>query len=144
VNIGDLIPSGVKAALLNLIDKVEQLLQGETLRAIGYGGAVVVYLVAKAVGSIPDVPFEQAVTQAIAATGVIGAFVESARHFVYSPATAAGLKFEATEHQYWSEFWHALYQQAQDDLRAALVPDKLEPHSKEAASAPSETVPDGA
>lgn len=68
--------------LLNLLDEVRDLLSGEPARAIGYGGAAVIYIVAKAVGIIPDQTPEQALVAAGAAIAVVASFVESIRHFV--------------------------------------------------------------
>lgn len=65
-----------------ILDKVSELLAGEPARAIGYGGAVIIYLVAKAVGAIPDESPDEALAQAGAAIVVVASFVESIRHFV--------------------------------------------------------------
>lgn len=77
---------------MNIIDaaqaltvRIEDILNGEPARAIGYGGAAIIYLVAKASGRIPDVTPEEALAQAGAAAVVVASFVESIRHFVYSP-----------------------------------------------------------
>ena len=77
--------------LTGLLDKVEGILQGEPARAIGYGGAAIIYLVAKAVGAIPDQTPEQALVEAGSAIAVVASFVESIRHFVYSPATVQAI-----------------------------------------------------
>jgi len=91
MNISDLLPTNVKDFAQSIITKLEALLQGETLRAIGYGAGVVIYFVAKAVGSIPDVSFTDAVTQALAAAAIVISVVETARHYVFSPATVAAI-----------------------------------------------------
>jgi hypothetical protein len=91
MNISDLIPEKVKVIVLSLADKVDALLQGETLRMIQYGGAVLLYVFARILGVIPDVSFAEAVAQTVAASAIVIAFVESARHFVYSPATVAAI-----------------------------------------------------
>jgi hypothetical protein len=74
------------SAIVNLFytitDRILELLQGEPLRAIAYGSAVVIYIAARALGSIPDVSFIEAVGQATAAALVIASVVESARRFV--------------------------------------------------------------
>lgn len=75
----------------DILDKVRDLLTGEPARAIGYGGAAVVYLVAKALGSIPDVSPEEALVQVTAAIALVASFVETIRRFVYSPNTVARL-----------------------------------------------------
>ncbi len=83
-----------KALLTNLVtagsrllEKISSMLVGEPARVIGYGAAVVIFLVARASGVIPDVSFEQAVVNALAAVAVIASVIESIRHFVYSPPT---------------------------------------------------------
>lgn len=77
------------------VDGVRNILRGEPARAIGYGGAAVIYIVAKASGRIPDVTPEEALAQAGAAILVIGGLVESIRRFVYSPFTVIDLTSEA-------------------------------------------------
>lgn len=71
----------------SLADSARNILAGEPARAIGYGGAAVVYLVARASGSIPDVTVEEALVQATAAIAIVAALVESVRRVVYSPNT---------------------------------------------------------
>lgn len=70
-----------------LLDKVEGVLSGEPARAIGYGAAVVIYLVAKASGKIADQSFDQAIISAGAGIGVVVGVIETIRRYVYSPAT---------------------------------------------------------
>lgn len=82
MKITDLIPDGIKALALSLADKARNLLEGETLRAISYGSAVVVYFAAKSIGSIPDVSFMEAVGQATAGAAVVITITEFARKFV--------------------------------------------------------------
>lgn len=91
MKIADLIPQSLQSKGSAVLDKARDLLQGETLRAIGYGAGVVIYLVAKAVGSIPDLSFDQAVLQAGAAAAVLVTVIESARRFVFSPKTVAAI-----------------------------------------------------
>lgn len=79
-----------------LLDKVTDVLSGEPARAIGYGGAAIIYVVAKALGQIPDVSPEDALVQAGAAIAVVASLVESIRHFVYSPATVEAIKADLT------------------------------------------------
>lgn len=74
-----------------ILDSVQSVLRGEPARVIGYGGAVVVYLVARVSGSIPDVPLDTAIVQATAAIAVVASFVETIRRLVYSPATVAAI-----------------------------------------------------
>ena len=78
----------IRAIVLWVLDAAEGLLRGEPARAIGYGGAVVVYLVAKASGKITDLSFAEAVGQTTAATLILITVIETIRHFV-SPATVA-------------------------------------------------------
>jgi hypothetical protein len=70
-----------------VIGKAQDLLKGEPLRAITYGGAVVIYLVARAVGAIPDVSIDQAIIQSGAAAVALVGLIETARKFVYSKPT---------------------------------------------------------
>lgn len=92
INIAD-----IKAKLGAVLDKVRDLLKGEPARAIGYGGAVVVYLVAAAFGRIPDVTFDQAVTMAVTALAIVASFVETIRRYVYSPNTVSEIIEDITE-----------------------------------------------
>jgi len=78
----------------NVLDKVEDIINGEPARVIGYGGAVIIYLVAKAVRFIPDQTPEMALTQAGSALLFVGTLVESIRHSVYSPNTVAAIVSE--------------------------------------------------
>lgn len=71
----------------DLLDKAATLLKGEAARAIGYGAAVVIYLVALAFDRIPDMPPEDALTAATAAIVTVTGVIESIRHFVYSQNT---------------------------------------------------------
>lgn len=76
-----------------LLDKARALLQGEPLRAIVYGAAVVVWLVthiAKAlgVGNLAVVDLDQALLMATAAAAGL---TEFARRWTYSPATVAAI-----------------------------------------------------
>lgn len=86
-----ILPDPVEAWLRGIVDQVEKLLQGETARVIGYGAGIVIYLVAKAVQAIPDMPFDQAVLQAGAAATMVISIVEAIRHYVFSPATVAAI-----------------------------------------------------
>ena len=80
------------------LDKVSLLLKSEPARAIGYGAAVVVYLVILVLNSRgitrfgSDLKFEDAVLVHLAASTaaamtLVGSVVESIRRFVYSPQT---------------------------------------------------------
>lgn len=68
-----------------VLDAAVDTLQGEPLRAIAYGAAVVIYLVARLTGRIEDVSFADAVIHAGAAAALLVSVVETARRYV-SPA----------------------------------------------------------
>jgi hypothetical protein len=79
--------------LQNLLAKARELLQGEPLRAIVYGAAVVVWLTthiaqALAIGHLAVVDLDQALLMATAAAA---ALTEFARRWTYSPATVAAI-----------------------------------------------------
>lgn len=97
MNISDLIPQALRDKANAILDTSEALLQGETARAIGYGGGLVLFLVAKAFAVIPDQSLPEALAQGIAAEGVVALLIEPIRHYVSSPATAARLIDEATD-----------------------------------------------
>lgn len=78
----------VLAKVRDVLDAVRDTLQGEPLRAISYGSAVVIYLVARASGQIADVSLDQALVQAGAAAAIVVSVVETARRYV-SPASKA-------------------------------------------------------
>lgn len=77
-----------------LVARIRALLQGEPLRAIVYGAAVVIWLVvgiANATGFTqlgPHISLDDAM---VAATGAAAGLTEVSRRFVYSPATVATL-----------------------------------------------------
>lgn len=75
--------------IADLLDKVDSILKGEPARIIGYGAAVVIYLVAKASGNIADQTPEQALVSATAGIVSVVGVIESIRHFVFSPASVA-------------------------------------------------------
>lgn len=68
--------------LSDLLDKARDLLAGEPARAIGYGAAAVIYLVALAFDAIPDVSPDAALVAATAAIVTVGGVVESIRRLV--------------------------------------------------------------
>lgn len=78
-------------SITDILDKARDLLAGEPARAIGYGAGVIVYLVARALGSIPDVPFEDALILTAGYVVTIGAVIESIRRYVYSAPTVDAL-----------------------------------------------------
>lgn len=81
-------------AFLNLLRRV---LQGEPLRAIGYGAIAVVFLVSRALvltGYWTDAPSLDAIILAVSAT--VAGVTEFARRYVYSPITVAVMRAELT------------------------------------------------
>lgn len=88
--------SAIKAAL-------ENILQGEPLRAIGYGAIVVVFLVTRGAEALGYTKFgEPTLDTIILSVGAaVTAVTEFARRFVYSPKTvaavAAGAPVAATD-----------------------------------------------
>ena len=70
------------ATIKSTLARVSDALKGEPARVIGYGSAVVIYLVANVVGAIPDVTFDNAILSGAAAITVVASVVESIRHFV--------------------------------------------------------------
>lgn len=81
------------AFLSDLQAKALALLQGEPVRVIVYGAAIVILVVghvAAFVGyqGLPEVSFDTAVGAATVAAGVLAEFI---RRFVFSPATVAKL-----------------------------------------------------
>lgn len=83
------LPAPVVAWLQALVEQANALLQGSPARAIGYGAAVVIWLVANAMGRLPDMTFDQAVTVAVTAVALLVGVVEAIRKYVFSPATVA-------------------------------------------------------
>jgi hypothetical protein len=75
--------------LTDLLDKASALLKDEPARVIGYGAAVIVFLVAKASGSIEDIPFDQTVVMATAAIATVTTVIETIRHLVTPVAKLA-------------------------------------------------------
>lgn len=80
-----------------LLAKVQGILQGEPLRVIVYIGAIVIYLVAKALAVIPDQSLDQAIVSAGAAGTVLVTLVESARKFTSSPKTVERIEMNAAQ-----------------------------------------------
>lgn len=76
---------------------LSNFLTGEPARAIGYGGGVILYFVAKASGSIADVSLDEALIQAASFIAIVAAFVESIRHYVYSENTVDAIIEEVYE-----------------------------------------------
>lgn len=75
-----------------ILDKTSNLLKAEPARAIGYGAAVVLYLVvrvlnAKGYVQFGQLTFEESIVATLAAMTVISGVVESIRRFVFSPQT---------------------------------------------------------
>lgn len=74
-----------------LLDQARDLLQGEPARAIGYGAAVVVYVVTRASGQLDDVPLDQALVLTAGYVATIAGVIESIRRVVYSPNTVEAI-----------------------------------------------------
>jgi hypothetical protein len=91
--------NSVTDAIKRVLDGARNLLTGEPARVIGYGAAVVIYLVAQAVGTIPDQTFDEAILSAGAALAVIASVVETIRRYVYSPNTVEAIVAELGEDQ---------------------------------------------
>jgi hypothetical protein len=89
MNFGDLLPDNIRSFVNKVLDLSSALLQGEPALVIGNGAAVVIYLVAKVMGAVPDQTFEQAVASATAAIVTINAVLLTIRKYVYSPASVA-------------------------------------------------------
>lgn len=75
-----------------ILTKVSALLQSEPARLIGYGSAVVIYLVvnylaSKGIGVFVPMTVEESITASVAALAILVGIVESIRKFVYSPLT---------------------------------------------------------
>ena len=90
------LPGPAVAFLDRLAGKLEQLLQGEPLRVIVYGAAVVIWgdthvLQLLNIGNLAVISFDGAI---LTATVAAGAITEFARKFVYSPATVATMQNE--------------------------------------------------
>lgn len=83
-------------SISSILDKARFLLAGEPARAIGYGAAAVIYLVAMAFDVIPDVTPEVALASAAAAIVTIGGVIESIRHFVFSANTVEAITEDLT------------------------------------------------
>jgi len=84
--------NALQAKLDALLDAVLALLQGSPVRVIGYGSAILIFLVAKASGRIADVSFADAVSEATVAITLVVSVVEGIRHFAFSPATAGAMQ----------------------------------------------------
>lgn len=75
-----------------ILDFAEDVLQGEPLRAIGYGAGVAIYFIARASGNIEDVPLDQALLQGAALAATLVGVIETARRFVFSPRSVQAIK----------------------------------------------------
>lgn len=78
----------------NLLNRVRSLLQGEPLRAIVYGAAVIYFIVAGVSDRIPDVDFDQATIAAVAA---VTALTELCRQLVTPVAAVERMISGATK-----------------------------------------------
>lgn len=82
-------PKIVLNAIEPWLDRIRGLLTSSPARVIGYGAAVVIYLVALAFDRIPDMTFEQALVNTTFAITTLVGVIEAIRHYVFSPATVA-------------------------------------------------------
>lgn len=89
MKITDLIPAKVQEFINAVLDSADALLKGETALVIGNGAAVIIYLVAKFMGAIPDQTFAEAITTATTGLATVNAVLLLIRQYVYSPATVA-------------------------------------------------------
>lgn len=62
--------------------RITELLQGEPLRFISYGSAIIIYIAARALGNIEDVSFTDAIGRATLAASIVVAVTEFARNYV--------------------------------------------------------------
>ena len=72
-----------------LVGQVADLLQGEPVLVIGNGAAVVVYIVARVSGAIPDQSWDQALGDAAKAIAVVNAALLAIRQYVTPASTSA-------------------------------------------------------
>lgn len=85
-----------------ILARVTDLLQGEPLRAISYGAAIVVWLVvgiASQLGVVrfgPAITLQDALTDATAASAVLVGITETIRRYVYSPNTVKAIEAGVT------------------------------------------------
>ena len=82
----------IRTFIMKVLDRADRLLTSEPARMIGYGAAVVVYLVVRALGElkpglIPAMGFGESVGVAFSALATVVILIESIRRFVYSPLT---------------------------------------------------------
>jgi len=68
--------------LSDILAKASELLSGEPARAIGYGTAAVVYLVARYSGAIDDISIEDAIILTTGYVATVAGVIESIRHLV--------------------------------------------------------------
>lgn len=80
-----------------ILDTARDLLKGEPARAIGYGAAAAIYLVALAFDRVPDMTPEDALTAATAAIITITGVIETIRRFVYSVNTVEAIAVASAE-----------------------------------------------
>lgn len=81
----------LRTLVQTVLGKAAQLLDSEPARVIGYGAAVVVYLVARVMAdrgylAIP-LTFDESIGAAFAAITTLVIVIEAIRRFVYSPLT---------------------------------------------------------
>ena len=69
-------------SLSDILAKASELLTGEPARAIGYGVAAVVYIVARYSGAIDDIPLEDAIVLSAGYVATVAGTIEAIRHLV--------------------------------------------------------------
>jgi hypothetical protein len=83
--------NSIRSFVSALLDKVDLLLTSEPARLIGYGAAVIVYLVARVLADRGyldvQLSFDQSIGAAFGAIATLVILVESIRRFVYAPTT---------------------------------------------------------
>lgn len=83
----------LRSTVSAILDKVAALLQSEPARVIGYGAAVVVYLVVAGLNAMgitklgSGLSFDAAIAITVSSLTFVGLVVEAIRKFVYSPLT---------------------------------------------------------
>ena len=84
-----MVPENVKAAVNKALDLIGAALQGEPVLVIGNGAAVIIYGVAKVMGRIPDLSFEDSLKDAGTAIVLLNSAFVAIRSVAYSPKTVA-------------------------------------------------------
>ena len=80
----------------DLLDQVQGLLQGEPVLVIGNGAAVVIYIVAKALGAIPDQSLEASLVLATGGIATVNAVLATIRQYVRPAALSVASDGDTT------------------------------------------------